>query len=196
MPVGADAGGDPGVVGHDAVAGEQRGAGRAQHQLAAPQVARRREAPPVSEVKANGTGSQHRKPRGAKVAGDLGRFYPPASGKSSMTRERPRQGEVVASVEGKGGGGESETPSSAAHRRSASICGGRFDPPLGCVNLLAEENPDSLCVLENRHFKNARCLVVRLSCFSTKNPKTSEYKQGRGFRTLAISTGAHLHGRF
>jgi hypothetical protein len=30
-----------GVVRHDSVAGEQRGAGRAQHQLAAPQVARR-----------------------------------------------------------------------------------------------------------------------------------------------------------
>jgi hypothetical protein len=38
-----------GVVRHDSVAGEQRGAGRAQHQLAAPQVARGREqAPPAS----------------------------------------------------------------------------------------------------------------------------------------------------
>jgi hypothetical protein len=49
VTVGADAGGDPGVVGHNAVACEQRGAGHAQHQLAAPQVARRREAPPAAE---------------------------------------------------------------------------------------------------------------------------------------------------
>jgi hypothetical protein len=48
--VGADAGGDPGVVGRDAVAREQRGARHAQHQLATPQVARRREAPPAVEA--------------------------------------------------------------------------------------------------------------------------------------------------
>ena len=51
VPVGADAGGDPGVVGHDAVACEQRGAGHAQHQLTTPQVARRREAPPAVEAR-------------------------------------------------------------------------------------------------------------------------------------------------
>ncbi|BAT01422.1 Os07g0471050 [Oryza sativa Japonica Group] len=45
-------------------------------------------------------------------------FYPPASGKSAMRTERPRQ------EEGEGADGESETPSSAAHRRRASICGG------------------------------------------------------------------------
>ena len=56
--------------------------------------------------------------------------YPPASGKSATTRERPMQEdgeEEEASAEaeeGNGGGGESETPSSAAHRRSASIVGG------------------------------------------------------------------------
>jgi hypothetical protein len=49
--VGADAGGDPGVVGRDAVACEQRGSGQAQHQLPAPQVTRRREAPPAIEAK-------------------------------------------------------------------------------------------------------------------------------------------------
>ena len=51
VPVGADEGGDPGVVGHDAVACEQRGAGHAQHQLTTPQVARRREAPPAVEAR-------------------------------------------------------------------------------------------------------------------------------------------------
>ena len=49
VPVGADEGSNPGVVDHDAVACEQRGAGHAQHELTAPQVARRREAPPAAE---------------------------------------------------------------------------------------------------------------------------------------------------
>jgi hypothetical protein len=40
------AGSDVGVVGHDAVAGEQRDVGHAQHQLAAPEVPSRRKAPP------------------------------------------------------------------------------------------------------------------------------------------------------
>jgi hypothetical protein len=74
MPVGADAGGDPGIVGHDAVAGEQRGARHAQHQLAAPQVARRRKAPPASEVKANGTGSHTGNQEARKWLGISGGF--------------------------------------------------------------------------------------------------------------------------
>ena len=44
--MGTYAGSDLGVVGHNAVAGEQRGVGHAQHQLAAPEITSRRKAPP------------------------------------------------------------------------------------------------------------------------------------------------------
>jgi hypothetical protein len=44
--MGSNAGSNIGVVGHDAVAGEQRSVGHAQHQLAAPEVPGRRKAPP------------------------------------------------------------------------------------------------------------------------------------------------------
>ena len=49
--MGIYAGSDPGVVRHDAVAGEQGSAGHAQHQLAAPEVPSRREAPPEVAMK-------------------------------------------------------------------------------------------------------------------------------------------------
>lgn len=61
-----DGGGDPGVIVHDAAAGEQGGARRPQHQLAAPEVPRRRQAPPeVGNQTARGSakGGEHRQIR-------------------------------------------------------------------------------------------------------------------------------------
>lgn len=55
-------------------------------------------------------------------------FHPPASGKSATTREPPRQDgeEMFPEGEEEWGDGESETPSSAAHLRSASIGSGHL----------------------------------------------------------------------
>lgn len=109
--VAGDGGGDPVVIVHDAVAGEQGGARRPQHQLAAPEVPRRRQAPPeVGNQTARGSAKRRWTQRQIRVWGERERegFLPAGVGEV---------GDEEGAAEAGGGGGRGRRVGDAKLRR-------------------------------------------------------------------------------